>query len=105
MGAAIASDGGALERVGERGAAALPNMEEGERGAAALPNMEEGERDAVALPNMEEGERGAAALPNMDEGERGAAALASNVSRVRASKGEGVARASAPAPPLGIDRP
>ena len=92
MGAAIASDGGALERVGERGAAALPNMEEGERGAAAPPNMEEVERDAVALPNME-------------EGERGAAALASNVSRVRASKGEGVARASAPAPPLGIDRP
>ena len=91
MGAAIASDGGALEGGGERGAAALPNVQEGERGAAALPNME-GERDAVALPNME-------------EGERGAAALASNVSRVRASKGEGVARASAPAPPLGIDRP
>jgi ABC-type glutathione transport system ATPase component len=62
--------------------------------------MEEGERGAAALPNMEEGERGAAALPNMEEGERGAAALASNVSRVRASRGDGVARALAPEPKL-----
>jgi hypothetical protein len=66
VGAAIASDGGALEGGGERGAAALPNMEEGERGAAAL---------------------------------------ASNVSRVRASRGDGIARALAPAPALGINLP
>ena len=105
VGAAIASDGGALEGGGERGVAALPNMEEGERDAAVLPNMEECERGAVALPNMEEGERGAAALPNVEEGERGAAALASNVSRSRASRGDGVARALAPAPALGINLP
>jgi hypothetical protein len=92
VGAAIASGGGALEGGGERGVAALPNMEEGERGVAALPNMKEGER-------------GAAVYPNMEEGERGAAALASNVSRVRASRGDGVARALAPAPALGINLP
>jgi len=51
------------------------------------------------------GERGVAALPNVEEGERGAAALASNVSRVRASRGDGVARALAPAPAIGINLP
>jgi hypothetical protein len=51
------------------------------------------------------GERGVAALPNVEEGERGAAVLASNVSRVRASRGDGVARALAPAPALGINLP